>query len=201
MYWKIIGPCRFKIHNLIIFGGRHIYNNCSNSIKYKVLCVKHINKLIKTVVISLILVLIAHAMILIGPLYAYFFQNLHITPFATNLPFFENDSDLEFTVNMILQSIMGAYELLGSISMNIAICLINNVVVAVPDLIRLNLDEFYEDFKDTGINPKSIARFRNTFLQIRDYKKYDVNHTFFLLATSMKSVIFFFKDISWSLSI
>lgn len=169
MYWKSIGPQRFKLNRVGYFGGDCIYKAESESQQYNIICVKYMGRLTRNVWIVSSLALISHVIIVVGPVYAYFYQNIRVTPLATNLPFFEKDSDLEFTVNMILQSIMAFYAMAGCIAIEMGICLINNAISATPDVIRFNLVEFEREFNTNGISLEATARLRNVFIQIQDF--------------------------------
>lgn len=175
MYWKAVGPHRFKFRYLGGFGGTYIYSNHHNSIFYKILCVKHIHKLCKNMCTVLTLMLMAHAIITVGPIYSFFFQHILITPMATNLPFFEKDSELEFVVNILIQAIMSIYLIAGTIVIEIGTCFINNVITATPDVIRFHLMEFEHEFKNYGMCIKSIARLRNVFIQVQDFDRLVIN--------------------------
>lgn len=168
MYWKAVGPHRFKQNNVVLFGGKYIYNNGIESKKYQFICEKLIDKLLKNMWMIISLIVLSHAIIVVGPLYAYLFENIRITPFGTNLPFFEKDSNAEITVNMILQTILTFYALIGCIAIEIGLCLVNNTIDAIPEILRFNLTEFSEDLKAKGKRFESIARLRNVFIQIQE---------------------------------
>lgn len=170
MYCKAVGPERIKFHDVGTFAGKYVYKNMGPS-KYQSICSKHADKLLKNVIFILALVWISHILCVAGTFYAFFFQNQRITLLATNLPFFEKDSDLEFTVNMIIQSTQAVYSLAGNCAIELATCAINNTILMIPDLIRFNLMEFDEQFSRNRMNVESIARFRNVFMQIQDFNK------------------------------
>lgn len=158
------------MHSTLNFGGNLIYRNDKKSIKYKIICVKHIDKLIKSVIADVPIMFAAQSIVFNEPLYAHS-NDTPLTPFAVNLPFFMKDSSSEYAVNMIIQSIWGAYAVMGLSSVEIGECLMNNTISAIPDVIRCSLIEFHDEFKVNGMTSNSVARLRNTFLQIQDYKR------------------------------
>lgn len=171
-YWILIGPTRFKFNSLVNFGGNYIYRNENQSIKLQIICAKYVKKLTKNIMTALPLIIITHAMILEVAIYAHYWQNIPITPLAINLPFLEKDSNSELLVNMTFQLTMGIYAVIGCLSLETADCLMNNAIIAIPDVIRVNLSEFNDEFETNGLNLKSILQLRNTFCQIKDYERY-----------------------------
>lgn len=170
-YWIVVGPTRFKFNSLLNFGGKYIYQNENQSIKFQIICSKYANKLTKSIMTGVPLMLITHAIILVVAMYEHYWQNVSITPLSINLPFFEKDSDLELFFNMLFQLTMGIYAVLGSLGLEVGECLMNNTIITIPHVIRFNLSEFYDEYEANGMNLKSVAQLRNTFHQIQDYKR------------------------------
>lgn len=172
MYWESVGPRRFKLHTLGGFCGTYFYKSNTASQQYNALRCDHIERLLKNVLIILPLIFLSHATIAIEPLYAFVYQHDHVTPMALHLPFFEADSDREFIVNVMLQTILTCYAMTGALSIEIASCMINHAITVVPDLIQYNLNEFQNELNTNGITMRTISLLRNTFLQIQDYNRY-----------------------------
>lgn len=152
-------------------GGQLIYQNEKKSIKYKIICIKHIDKLFKSIVVDVPIMFAAQSIVFNEPLYVQNTDNSPNTPFAVNLPFFIKDSRSEYAVNMIIQSIWGVYAVIGLSSVEIGECLMYNTIAAIPDVFRYSLLEFQDEFKVNGVTLRSVARLRNTFIQIQDYKR------------------------------
>lgn len=138
---------------------------------------KHVNKLVSSVIVDLPVMFLAQSIVFNEPLFAHHIQHSPTTPFAVNLPLFTENSSAEYVVNMMIQSIWGAYAVIGLSSVEVGECLIYNTVAAIPDVIRYSLIEFHDDDDDDGeseanaMNLKSVCQLRNTFLQIQDYKR------------------------------
>lgn len=181
MYVKAIGPQQLKLYTLEMFAGEYFYKSHSESMQYKTLHVKHIDKLFKNLLIVLPMILLSHGICVAAPLYAILFQHIRTTPAGIHLPYFEKDSNLEYTLNMILQTIMAFYLITGDLAIEMASCAINNSIVLIPDLIQYNLNEFQAELKTNGIHIKSIAQLRNVFLQIQDFNWFVKPQTLFVL--------------------
>ena len=173
MYLKAIGPERFKFYTLESFSGEYFYKIHTESEQYNALQSKHIDRLFKNMRIILPIMLLAHGIGTAAPLYAIFIQHIRTTPAGIHLPCLEKDSNLEFTLNMISQAIMAFYLLFGDLAIEMASCMINNAIVAMPDLIRFNLREFQKDLKIDGVDKKALARLDNVFLQILDFNRFE----------------------------
>lgn len=169
MYWISVGPNRFKFRTLGTFCGFYFYQTNAQSPQYKMLRVKFIDKLLTNLLITLSLIVIAHVSIFIGFMYELFFQHVRITMMAFHLPFFEKDSSIEFTLNMIVQIIMGLYAFVGAVAIEIGSCQINHTITVAPELIQYNLTEFHEEFQE---HRTSILLLRNCFVQIQDFNRY-----------------------------
>lgn len=172
MYWNAIGPHRYRLNNLANFGGKYIYKDEKDATKYRNVCEKHIKILVITVSVIVSLMILSHAMLIIGPLFAYFSQGIRITPIATNLPYFEKDSDTEFVINLTLQAAMALIALGGSLSIEVVQCLIINTITIIPDLINLNLKEIADELFTKGMCSDTISRLRNVLIQIQDFDRY-----------------------------
>lgn len=175
MYWESVGPNRFKLHSLGGFCGTYFYKTSTDTPQYRILRCYHIRRFTRNLLIVLPLMLASHVTLAIEPIYEFLLQhNSHVTPLALHLPIFVKDSDTEYIVNVMLQVILTIYALTGALAIEIASCMINHTITAVPDLIRYNLNEFRDEFDANGINLTSISLLRNTFLQVQDYNRYVV---------------------------
>lgn len=170
MYWNAVGPRRFKFNKIMTFASEYLYTN-ENSTKYQKVCEKHVNSFYKTVAIIYAQLLLAHILSAIGPFYAFFFQNKRITLLATNLPFLEKDSELEFAINMTLQGVMAFYSMAGNLALEMGSSAINNTISMIPDVVRFDLSEFQDGFKSNGLSLASIIQLRNVYMKIQDFNQ------------------------------
>lgn len=197
IYWKAVGPKRFKFYAIENFCGDYFYKCDTESANYNTLRTEHIDKLLKHMLFVLPLMIISHVIVIMAPIHALLFQHIRTTPVGLHLPILEKDSDLEFTLNMILQAIMTFYALIGSVAIEIASCIINNTIKLVPHLIRFSLRNFRDELKANGMSVEAIVQLRNLFVEIEDYHRFDfinlesIFFRFFLL----KEFILFLLDI------
>lgn len=193
MYWKAIGPKRMKFYSLESFSGEYFYKSPAESMQYNTLHVKYIDKFMNNLLIILPITLLSYAICFTAPVYAMFFQHIRCTPAGIHLPYLEKDSNLEFTLNMILQTIMTYFLLFGDLAIEIASCMINHAIILVPELIQFNLHEFQVELRANGINTKSIAQLRNGFLQIQDFNRFESCFFLGLLSVDRQfSMVFYF---------
>lgn len=178
VYWKLVGPDRFKFRALAFFCGTFFYKAGNKSMQHRNLCVEHIEQFVKIVVLVMTLMILAYAIVFAVPMYDSHHQHNRMTPLATNLPFFEKDSLTEYYVNWTIQLIMATYSLGGTFVIEIAACAINHAILLVPDLMQFNLFEFQNEWNSNGVNTKSLTQLRNSFIQLQDYNRFDV-HFFF----------------------
>lgn len=166
MFWKSVGPSRFKVNNVINFSGKYIYLNDKTSSKYNLICGKLIKILVRDICIIVIVIIISYLLLAGNVFYAIFFENVRITFLSTELPFIDFDSNVGYTINIIQQLFFCIVALIGFIAVEIQTCFLSNVSKAVPELIHLQLQELNSEFK---INAK--IKLRNTLMQIRDYNR------------------------------
>lgn len=174
LFWQAVGPQRFKFNSIILFCGTHFYKTDTESMQYKLLRTKHIEKLLKIVIFALFLMLFCYGIAFATPIFEGIFQHSRVTPLALNLPFLEKDSLTEYLINMMIQLTMAFYSLCKSIAFEVGSCTVNNAIMIVPELIRFNLLEFQDELNTNGITPKLLAQLRNTLIQLQDFNRFDI---------------------------
>ena len=169
MYFKVIGPQRFKMNNIITFTGKYIYTDDNTSVQRNQIIEKRIDQLLKSFSIICTIILMSYQTILIGPIFAYYYDDLRVSPLGTHLPFFELNSDADFYANMLICTIISVNAMLGGYAIELSSAIINNTILTIPDLINLNLADFFDEFQTSGNDFKSIVKLPNTFLQMQDF--------------------------------
>lgn len=164
-----VGSHRFKSINVLLFIGKYIYNTEDGSVNYKVICAKHIDKLLKNFLTIFSIIMLSYNGIMFGPIYAYFYQNVRTTPLGVHLPFFEKNSDTEYITSMTLQGGLAVYAILGTFLNEMLTCTVVGTVAIIPDLIRFNLKESCKEYKINGMNLKSTVQVRNALVLIQDF--------------------------------
>lgn len=171
MYWHSIDSHRFKLNGLFIFGREFIYKNGKKPSKYKALCEESVGQLVKNTIIVIILLIFSHILYATGSIYAYFFKNIRVTMLETKLPFIDSESDMGFTLNVMEQFCPSFCEFVGSLSVEIGQCLVNNVITTFPKLIRYDLDEMASELDNEGECMKTKMRLRNVLMKIQDFER------------------------------
>lgn len=166
-----IGPDRRKLHAIINFGGKYIYQDINDGTKFNAVCDKSAKDLLRQVLIVVPLVIISYAQISIGAFYAYFVHGILTTPMGTLLPFTNDDSRLCFIINTCHQIFIAVFATLGSAGIEICACMINNVVTLTPKLILLNVEELENDLISDGWTLKTKSKLRNILIQIQDFDR------------------------------
>lgn len=175
MYWKAIGPDKYKFNNLANFAGKYIYPETNASTLLHVLCNQSAKSLLNEVLTIQVVIVFSYLSVVIGPIYAYLYKDLHVSPMGTRLPFFDDD-ETEFLVNVGLQCTGALYALFGNLAIETVSCLINNAILLSAEVIQLNGNHLTERLEDEinnqGITIETRALFRNILLQIRDFDTY-----------------------------
>lgn len=146
----------------------------NKSTEYNRICKNNIRKLAQHFVIIVFLVIFGHLLIVFGPIYAYIFENIRSTPMATHLPFLKKDSDIEFMMNLLVQSVIAMFALFGNISIELLTLLISNAITIIPNMIHLNLNDLVKEI--TSSNLKTMSRWHNVLIQVQDFDRYLFYH-------------------------
>lgn len=105
---------------------------------------------------------------MVGPIDAYLRKGVMVTPFGTKLPFFEEDSDTAFYVDMSYQSIIMPFGIVSTICIELCQCMTYNTVELCGDAIELSADELSTKLdSEKKCNIDSLAHFRNILMQIK----------------------------------
>lgn len=169
LYWKAIGPNRYKVNSLINFGGRYIYLDDENSSKYSLVQKENVKRLERTSVILLVLITSAYFLYGLVPLYAFCFQNIRATPIATRLPYFDPQSNVGFAMNLLQQGIMVTYGMVGNFCIQTGVVLLINAIMAVPELLRVDLNELAKEVQLHGMSSRARNQLRHILMKIQDF--------------------------------
>lgn len=168
MYWNTVGPNRFRINSLIRFGGEFIYMDKS---KYRIVCDIYSKKLVNNVTLVVILILVSHALFTVTPIHFYIVEKKLLTPIPTELPYVDKDTTIGFAINLFQQGILVFYELLGTLTIEVALCFINNTITTMPAMIHVDLEEISNQLHLTGSCKHLKPRMRNVLMKIQDFDR------------------------------
>lgn len=176
MFWKAVGPSRYKLKNLCNFSGTYIYPEVNGTTRLHNLCDKSVEALLKEIISIQMIIVISYLAVLIGPMHAYIFNDIHVTPMGTRLPFFGENSEIEFFVNCGLTYLCAFYALLGNFVIETFSCIINNTILLSAEMIQLNANELSERLEKEQnykqMSAENRALFRNFLLKIWDFDRY-----------------------------
>lgn len=175
MHAQTIGPARYKINRLLNFGGQYIYMDNDQRAELRLVHEKMINRLVQNTVIVVCLIVLAFGMIGAIETYLIIFDGARVTLLGTELPFFDENSNIGFWLNISIQTVIAAVGMCGCLAIEIGAALIFNAILAIPHLIHVDLGELESELNSNGITWLAKARLRNVFMKIQDYMKYICN--------------------------
>lgn len=129
LYVKCLTSDKFKLKMLFRFSGDHIYPDVKDSTLFNKLCDRSIEKLRKSYIVLVIVIVISIGSVSVGPIDAYLRKGVMVTPFGTKLPFFEEGSETAFYVDMSYQSIIMPFGIISTICIELCQCMTYNTVL------------------------------------------------------------------------
>lgn len=171
VYVEVIGRNRFKVNNVINFGGNYIYKDDKEPTKYNALCERMIKALIRSVVITMAAIAVSYSTFGASSLYFIIFEGARVTFLGTELPFFDINSDFGYMMNMFEQSVLTFGAIMSNTTIEIGACITNNAVEAVPEIIHLESEELTDDLMSNGMTSSATLRVRNMLVIVQDFNR------------------------------
>lgn len=161
---------RFKIISLSIFGGQNIYHdNDFEDEEYNRICSNQLDATMKEYGIRMMMINLSLAASQIGPIFMYISYGIKTTTTNVRIPFTEPKSDVEFIVNLILQSFIGLHGGIAYLGIEAWMSLIQNIVNISPALFKLGMKRLCEQYKSKSISELQLrSNFRNLVQQSTD---------------------------------
>lgn len=172
LYYKAVGPSRFKFRALVMFAGRNIYTNRSLSDEYGKVADKNASSLIKATICILIVVIVSFSLILVGPIYAFVIRGEYNTATGGILPFTTLETSNGFIINLIFQSAMGAAAFAANIGIEIINCMIINTCVVMADLACCSMRKFSAGLVVGTFTDRNKAELRDILVRLQDFEIY-----------------------------
>lgn len=155
---------------LFRFSGDHIYKDVKDETPFTLLCEESVEKMRKSYIILVIVIFITIGSVITGPVEAYLHRGIKVTPFGTKTPFFEEDSDVGFTFDLIYQSCMMPFGIISTICIELCQCLTYNTVELCADIVTLHAEQISNDLESgKRFDIQLRAHFRNALMQIQDF--------------------------------
>lgn len=100
----------------------------------------------------------------IGPTHAYFAHGIRTTWTSDRIPLTAPHSDVEFMINVLLQTIIVGHGALAYFALEVAMSLIENVVIVTPHLSTSDLAHTIRLYKDKAISEMELRCRINNFV-------------------------------------
>lgn len=143
----------------------------SQSPEYNSLCEKMISELVRRTSIVVFLILLSYALIGGGTFYAIVFDGAWITFVATEIPFVDSQSNTGYAINLIEQFLIISVSLISTLLLEMAVCLVSNAFLAIPEIIHFESNELAIELNSKGMNLNVQMRLRNIFMKIQDFNR------------------------------
>lgn len=170
---------RFIVQKFLIFPGRHIYPDQKDDEddEYYEICSNQIDASIKNFVSKMAMIFSSAILALIWPTYKFLSKGIKTTATQVKFPYLIENSNDEFIVNLLLQSILFGHGFIGYIGMEVGmevgmdIC--TNFISASQNLLQYRLKILDLQCEKKPLKDLQIL-FSNVIQQIRTYDKYDL---------------------------
>lgn len=172
LYWKSIGPARYRYREIIQFAGNNIFMDRKPSTEYEQKLDAHAMKLIKISISTTIFVAFSFSLILIGPIYVFVSNGEYANPTGVIMPFVNPDSGRGFAINLSIQFAVASIASVGLISTEILSCMINNTYAVMTDMVCFNMSEFSDGLLQPAFSEQSKMALRNIIVQLQDLEAY-----------------------------
>lgn len=181
---------------MVDFGGRYIYRNHHDDIEYQQICSRHMDKSMKHFLTKMLMMTIGFTAAVMGPTYAFIFNGIRTTTFDAAVPYAEEKSLVEFSVNSMIQLLNATYGALIYLGMEVAMELFSNIITISPRLIEHKLRKIISDYAENQITPSQLHfAFMDFVKQLSDANEYVSIDCYQQKKTNLKCfylLIFFF---------
>lgn len=143
---------RFKLQAVTDFAGRYIYHDNHDNTSYNRICSAAMDSTIREFSIKMGIIYISMMCAFIGPTHAYIVNGIKTTWTSERIPFTEPNSDNEFMINIILQTIIFVHAIWAYFALEVACTLFANVVTVIPRLSTSKLAYTIQQYNDRKIS-------------------------------------------------
>lgn len=138
-----------KVMNFVTsYSGRYVYNNDNKNTDYNHLCSGHIDGTIRSFFVKMLIMTFFCVVSQVWPVYKSFTDGTRTTLTEVKFPFITEDSDAEYTGNLIFQAIVLTIGGMVLISFEVALHLADSLSSIVPKYIGYYLGKFRMDIAD-----------------------------------------------------
>lgn len=169
IYYKSIGPDRFKTNQLVNYAGKYLYKDDKEPSKYNEHCEKMVAALVKSVIIIAVAVIVSYTAVGVSVFYALIFEGKRVPPLGIEIPFIDINTDGGYMITLAFQSFASAVAFLGTLGIEVGACLWYNIESFYPGLIHMESDELDNELKSNGMGLRAEKRVRNIFILLQDF--------------------------------
>lgn len=160
-----VSKARFKIQAVVDFAGRYIYRDNHEKTGYNRICSSSMDKTMRSFWTKMATICVSLVICLIGPTYAYFAHGIRTTWTSDRIPFTAPNSDAEFIVNVLLQTIVFGHGFVGYFGLEVVMTVMENVVTVTPRLLTNELVHTIRQYKDKMISESELRCKMNNFVK------------------------------------
>lgn len=148
---------RYIYRSLIDFAGRQLHESVQNDHEYNEICSKEIDESMKGLLAKLAMLMVGGCSSCFMPAYVYFTEGIKTSTTCVRVPFTDENSDAEYIVNMIFQSIVFVVGFIHYVGMETSINILQNFIRVSPKLIQIDFRRL-EEKRDKGELTESQLR-------------------------------------------
>lgn len=141
---------------IIDFAGRYIYHDNHENTEYNRICSTAMDSTVREFAIKMGIIYISMVGAFIGPTRAYIVHGIKTSWTSERIPFTTPDSDDEFMINILLQTVIFAHAIWAYFALEVASTLFANVVNVAPRLSTNDLARTIQQYNDKRITQLEI---------------------------------------------
>lgn len=169
MYLQTINGNRYRYRRILLFATDHIYMDTTDNSKLNQLCDVYGMKSIKMTILFMNFIMISTAQAMIGPMLEFMKTGHLITFLAIKLPFIDEDLVWGFHLNLALQSTITTFGTVGSLTIEITSCIINNTIMLCSEIISFDCNELANKVENNCESRVNIlSELRNIIMKYQD---------------------------------
>lgn len=169
VYYEVISEVRFTTNKMVNYGKKYIHNDNSDENDYNEICSRNMDATLKRFIIIVSIVCLSFVIALIGPLYAYTIHGTRKTLLSVRLPFVEKDSDLEYMLNIILQTWSGIAGFCGNVGIECGYNIIISSIKVTTQLIEMDIKSLSNNLEAETLTKTQIKNKLSMIFQKIDH--------------------------------
>lgn len=140
------------------FGRSYFYDKPYASSAYLNILNRSISESARKYVIIACMVIVSASAAAVGPIYDYLFLGKHSTFVGGKLPYFEENSYVEFVILSIYEMLIGSYAILGNIGIEVVNALSMDMINVFVKTTNLKKDNFTRLLRSGKASERDIQR-------------------------------------------